>query len=61
MGGEKPDPLATQRWRKQANPHSFLWKRGTTQPGSAQLNAAIPLGRMARPEEIAKVVGFVAG
>ena len=27
MGGEKPDPLATQRWRKQANPHSFLWKR----------------------------------
>jgi glucose 1-dehydrogenase len=27
----------------------------------AQLNGAIPLGRMARPEEIAKVVAFVAG
>jgi glucose 1-dehydrogenase len=27
----------------------------------AQLNAAIPVGRMAQPEEIAKVVGFVAG
>jgi glucose 1-dehydrogenase len=27
----------------------------------AQLDAAIPLGRMARPEEIASVVSFVAG
>jgi glucose 1-dehydrogenase len=27
----------------------------------AQLDAAVPLRRMARPEEIASVVGFVAG
>ena len=27
----------------------------------AQLDKAIPVGRMARPEEIAQVVGFVAG
>jgi glucose 1-dehydrogenase len=27
----------------------------------AQLDAAIPLGRMARPEEIASIVAFLAG
>lgn len=27
----------------------------------AKLNAAIPLGRMAQPEEIAKLVAFLAG
>jgi glucose 1-dehydrogenase len=27
----------------------------------ARLDAAMPLGRMVRPEEIAKVVAFVAG
>jgi len=27
----------------------------------AQLDKAIPVGRMARPEEIARVVGFIAG
>jgi len=33
-----------------------------TDPGKlARLDAAIPLGRMARPEEIANVVAFLAG
>ena len=36
---------------------------GTMQDPSklAQLSQAIPVGRMARPEEIARVVGFLAG
>ena len=31
-----------------------------TDPRCAKLNAAIPLGRMAKPEEIASVVAFLA-
>jgi glucose 1-dehydrogenase len=27
----------------------------------AKLNAAIPIGRMAQPEEIARIAGFLAG
>jgi glucose 1-dehydrogenase len=37
-----------------------LLSAGTTSK-LAQLNAAIPLGRMALPEEIASVAAFLAG
>ena len=48
------------------NPEKQAWAIQTTRSRQrsaplAQLDAAVPLRRMARPEEIASVVGFVAG